>query len=268
MGNAYSFLLTWLLVKSRDGRILLRIDDMDAARKRPQYVADIFQTLEWLQITCDEGPLNPDDFEARFSQIHRMQLYLDLLKNLQDTGLVFACRCTRTSTTSTHPLPHRCQCRSAGFSLEGPVAWRLFVPPETTVMLEGRAYALGEREGNFVIRRRDGLPAYQVTSVADDLFFGINTIVRGADLLASSAMQSYLMQILGREPFVFFHHPLIEDSSGQKLSKSAKSPALLEYRSAGSLDDFLSGFCRWAGIRPQSSIADIAGAMRQDLKNT
>lgn len=267
MGNAYSFLLTWLLVKSRDGRLFLRIDDMDAARKRPEYVADIFHTLEWLQITYDEGPLNAEEFEARFSQVHRMRIYQDLLKSLLETGLVFACNCTRTSTTSAQPLPHRCECSSASLSLDGPGAWRIFVPPETTVMLEGRPYALGEREGNFVIRRRDGLPAYQVTSVADDLFFGIDTIVRGADLLASSAMQVYLLQILGREPFQFFHHPLLEDASGRKLSKSAKSPALLEYRKSGR-GELLSGFCRWAGIRPQSSIAGIAQAMRQDFKNT
>jgi len=128
-------------------------------------------------------------------------------------------------------------------------------------------YALGAHEGNFVIRRRDGLPAYQVTSVADDLYHGIGTIVRGADLTASSAMQVYLLQLLGKEPFQFFHHPLVEDASGRKLSKSAKSPALQEYRkSGGTRESLLAGFCKWASIPPQSSIAAIAEAMRQDSK--
>jgi len=268
-GNAFSFLLTWLLVRAGGGTLFLRIDDMDAARKRPQYLEDIFRTLEWLGITYDSGPSGPDDFEKNYSQVHRSPIYVKLIDDLTETGIVFACSCTRTQGTSPLKLPHQCKCRTANLPWQGH-ALRAFVPEEARIEIEpGREVLLGREQGSFVVRRRDGLPAYQLTSIADDLHFGIDAVVRGEDLTASTAMQIHLLTALGRKTPVFFHHPLLLDSSGKKLSKSTDSPAIAEYRAGGgTTESLLRAFCSWAGLPVRDSLKDILAQMRVTSKKT
>lgn len=269
MGNAFSFLLTWVLVRATEGTLLLRIDDLDAARKRPQYLEDIFHTLEWLGITYDRGPSGPDDFEKNFSQSHRSGIYAQVLDELKETGIVFACSCTRTRSTSLARLPHRCKCREENLPEPGR-ALRAFVPEETCIVIEpGREVLLGREQGNFVIRRSDGLAAYQITSIADDMHYGIDTVVRGEDLTASTAMQIYLFSKLHRKAPVFFHHPLLLDSAGQKLSKSTDAPAISEYREGGgTVKSLLHAFCAWACLPERDTLADIASQMRVTSKKS
>lgn len=269
LGNAFSFLLTWFLVRASGGTLLLRIDDLDAARKRPQYLEDIFRTLEWLQITYDLGPSGPDDFEKNFSQVHRAEIYATLLSQLAQTGIVFACTCTRTRGSSPANLPHRCACRDAGLPREQ-AALRVFVPGETCIEIEpGRTVLLGQEQGNFVVRRRDGIPAYQLTSIADDLHYGIDTVVRGEDLTASTAMQIYLLSQLNQKSPRFFHHALLLDTSGSKLSKSTDSPGIADYRAAGGTrESLLRAFCAWAGMPELTALDDILDQMRVTSKKT
>ncbi len=244
VGNAFSFILTWLLVRRTGGSLLLRIDDLDSDRVRPEYIADIFETLDWLGLDWDHGPQSPDEFLSRYSQKHRLDLYHQLLHCLHtETDLVYACDCSRTQiqTASVNGL-YPGICRDKKLSLNTPeVAWRIHVPNQTHIKpneirfvpVTTQGYWLDALMGDFVIRRKDGVPAYQVASLADDQHFGVTGIVRGVDLWPSTAAQIWLAQLLKETAFiqtVFYHHPLITDVQGQKLSKSAGATSLRAMR--------------------------------------
>lgn len=227
LGNAFNFILNWQAARSVPGaRLLLRIDDLDADRKRPEYVQDVFDTLRWLGLDWDEGPRSPEDFEANWSQHLRLPLYEHLLDDLRRTGQVFACGKSRRDLApfdGDYPVEFRYQ----NCTLDTPdTAWRLQTPLPRTPDLPP----------DFVVRRRDGIPAYQVASVADDLHWGITHIIRGADLESSTRAQQYLSACAGRSAFAqirFLHHPLLLDAAGEKLSKSAGASALKTWREEG-----------------------------------
>jgi glutamyl-tRNA synthetase len=229
IGNALNFTLNWLVARLDGGKILLRIDDLDADRKRPEYVADIFESLEWLGLDWDEGPRSQENFEKNWSQHRRLPLYFKALEKLRDTGLLFACRKSRRDLApfgGDYPPEFRNQ----NLSLDDPdVAWRIRTP-----LLSGEGQGVGLPD--FVVRRRDGIPAYQLASLVDDLHFGVTHVVRGADLEASTQAQIYLAECLGETNFLkikFLHHPLITDAQGEKLSKSAGASSLKALRESG-----------------------------------
>ena len=240
LGNAFSFALTWLLTRYHRGSLLLRIDDVDNERRRPAYVEDVFQTLQWLQLDWDAGPKDATDFEAHFSQLHALDRYAHLLEGLRQAGRLYACNCSRSqvqasSVNGIYPGT----CRHRNLPLDTPdTAWRVYVPENTLIAIpeyngEPRHVRLDAAMGDFVVRRRNGLPAYQVASLADDLHYGINLVVRGIDLLPSTAAQLFLAGQLPPNAFekaVFYHHPLLKDEGGRKLSKSAGAASLLTLR--------------------------------------
>ncbi|MGL5892279.1 MAG: glutamate--tRNA ligase family protein [Bacteroidia bacterium] len=229
-GNIYSFRLTAQLAAEIGAEILLRIDDLDAARKRPEYVENIFETLHKLGINWQLGPQTPDDFENNWSQHLRLPLYNELLHKLrQHSKLVYVCTCSRRELTASNG---NCNCKNNNLPFDTPdAAWRAAVEPGTVIsfsdMQRGKVEIdLAQAAGDFTVRRRDGIPAYQIASLADDVHFGITHIVRGEDLLASTAAQLFLAQKLGLDSFLqnsFLHHSLITDENGQKLSKSNQS---------------------------------------------
>lgn len=216
-GNALNFILNWLAARLQPGaKLLLRIDDLDADRKRPAYIADIFEALAWLGLDWDEGPTSPADFDADWSQIQRMPLYTKALAQVQAAGFVYACAKSRRDLApfgGHYPLEFRDQ----HLPLDTPhVAWRAFTPSEFSL-------------SDFIVRRRDGVPAYQLASLVDDLHFGVSHIIRGQDLWPSTVAQQWLAKQLGWVGFqeiCFLHHPLIMDDQGEKLSKSAGATAL------------------------------------------
>lgn len=224
LGNAVNFLITWLMVRHGGGTLKLRIDDGDLGRCRPAFIDDIFVQLDWLGITWDEGPSGPDDFLARFSQRLRQERYRDLLQALRDRARLFPCSCSRKEIeASSKGGLYPGTCRALPLVGIGTRAVRVHVPEATLVEVDGVEVALGREMGDFVLWRRDGLASYQLASLADDLDDGINLIVRGSDLLASSAAQLFLARQLGAAGFLaatFHHHPLITCRQGKKLSKS------------------------------------------------
>lgn len=242
IGNAFSFLLTALLVKKQGGTILLRIDDIDDERKRPEYVDDIFTSLDWLGIEWQEGPSGPGDFEQNWSQHKRIDLYNDLLTRLQEVKIVFACECSRKKLASLESAAYPGICDHLHIPLGTPeTSWRMHVPPNRHVRFhdleKGEVdFPLGAYTGSFVVRKKDGLPSYQLVSVADDVHFRINYIVRGEDLLPSTAMQLYIVDKLGLDSLrnaQFLHHKLEKDEQGHKLSKTAGSISLQYMRRHG-----------------------------------
>jgi glutamyl/glutaminyl-tRNA synthetase len=238
VGNILSFAITAALARGHGAKILLRIDDLDRARVNPEYLTDIFDTLHFLEIPWDAGPQAADDFEARFSQIHRMHLYNEALGQLAAGGFVFACTCSRKQLNEAG----LCACFEKRIPLDTPEAsWRLHTNDS---LLKVKSYngamihtQLPAEMENFIVRKKDGFPAYQLTSVIDDLFYDVDLIVRGEDLWPSTLAQIQLAKILDKPAFnevVFYHHPLLLETSGEKLSKSAGSTSIRYLREQGS----------------------------------
>lgn len=224
-----NFRLTARLAAEVGADIALRIDDVDAARYRREYVQDIFRVLRDLRIEWQRGPRDVEDFEAAYSQRRRTEYYRSQLGRLRDGGVqTYACTCSRTMVrgVATDGCPGAC--RTAGIALApGVSALRVHVPRGTEVDVNGAVVRLDEAMGDFVVWRRDDLPAYQLVSLIEDRDLGTTLVVRGQDLLESTAAQIFLAPALGAAAFGrarFVHHALITDESGAKLSKS-RGPA-------------------------------------------
>jgi glutamyl/glutaminyl-tRNA synthetase len=263
LGNGASFVATWALARAFSGQILLRIDDLDAERMRPEYIEDIFRTLDWLGLDWDEGPFSVADFSQNWSQHLRLDVYEKALSDLKETGNLYACNCSRKDIrlNSINGLyPNTCREnrlleleKTANY--EKNTAWRIRVeenkcvdirsgnfknfPNVIAAPLRINAFSddfhvdLSQKMGDFIVRQKKGLPSYQLASLMDDVFFNINFIVRGEDLLHSTAAQIFLAEQLNQTDFLntnFWHHPLITDADGSKLSKSEGAASLLAVR--------------------------------------
>jgi glutamyl-tRNA synthetase len=222
LGNAVNFVLTWLLVRRAGGTLHLRIDDLDRARLRRPYLANIFRVIDWLGIEYDYGPSGPDDFLRHYSQLLHLPAYNRVLRRLaQQPGLVYATRRSRTSPAEPVPL-----------GTPG-AAWRVQVSLTVRIAVSEDPRASGmplaELMPDFVVRKKDGVAAYQVASVVDDLRLGTTLVVRGLDLQPSTAAQLWLAaQVSETQAFTaariqFYHHALLTDAGGHKLSKSTQA---------------------------------------------
>jgi glutamyl/glutaminyl-tRNA synthetase len=237
-GNVLSFAITAALARKTGAKILLRIDDLDEARVNKLYVQDIFDTLNFLDIPWDEGPRNSTEFEESYSQMHRMALYNEALRRLADEGKVFACTCSRNQLQHDHP----CNCFNEKIPLDTKNAnWRLITDKHPALEVKSypgktfRAFLPADMK-NFMVKKKDGFPAYQLTSVVDDLFYGVDLIVRGDDLWPSTLGQHELASALGGNNFndiTFYHHPLLMEAEGKKLSKSAGALSVKHLRESG-----------------------------------
>ena len=235
-GNAFNFLLTYLLVNFHDGVLHLRIDDLDGPRVDRASVEDIFIQLEWLGIDYHFGPSGPDDLYSRFSQQLRKDRYFYAIEVLQNEGHLFACECTRSKIRkSSNSTIYSGICRNKNLNfLKENQTWRIIVPENTSVCYstltnKKKGIDLTTGIGDFVIRRRDGLPAYQIASMMDDIEMGVNLIVRCSDLITSTGAQLFLAKCLNDSFFPaahLVHHMLMKNESGKKLSKSSGDHSL------------------------------------------
>lgn len=238
LGNAYSFALTAAIAQNTGAQILLRIDDLDRERADIAYVTDIFETLDFLDIRWQQGPHNVDEYKNQWSQLCRLNNYQPALDALAQSGAVFACTCSRKQLQTTG---YQCHCADKHLPLDAPdVAWRLFTDDRTltiNTLTQGAITAsLPAALKNFVVRKKDRFPAYQLTSLLDDSFFGVDLIVRGEDLWESTIAQHYLASILGISLFVnstFHHHKLLVAENNTKLSKSAGATSIQYMRVRG-----------------------------------
>ena len=222
LGNAFNFVLTWALSRRAGGSLRLRIDDIDQERARPEFVEDVFRSLEWLGVDWDHGPTGPDEFYQRFSQRYRIDRYEAVLQQMRKSGLLFGCTCTRKQIRETAGTSgYAGTCRELQRDLdEQETAWRL---NEASAAIPFP-----------ILRQKNGDPAYMLASVVDDVDYGITHVVRGEDLLASTQTQGLLSGVIEvLAPFshvLVHHHPLLVDEAGEKLSKSAGSSSLASMR--------------------------------------
>ncbi len=274
-GNALSFLLTWLLVRSQGGHLHLRIDDLDAPRLKKSCLDDIFRQLEWLGLDYDSGPSGVEDLSASHSQVFRISKYETMLEKLRGNGQLYACTCSRKQVrevSGNGVYPGTCRNQKKAFN-PGQAVWRVRLPRPCVISieepgsLEGRV-GLSAEMGDFIVCRKDGLPAYQIASLADDLELGTNLVVRGEDLIPSTAAQCFLAHCLGESMFPnarFLHHPLLKNPDGKKLSKTGDAFSLRELREVHQTPGLLYRMtAEWLGIPTMNitSLDELLSAFR------
>jgi glutamyl/glutaminyl-tRNA synthetase len=243
LGNVYSFIITASLAKKNNAKILLRIDDLDQERVKKKYVQDIFDTLDFMEIPYHLGPKDVVDFEKNFSQSLKMPLYNQALEDLKKKGSLFVCDCSRNKIEKMDPKGYYtgfCRTRKLSFDLPE-TSWRIKAPLHQEVKIKTLTEGKMTRKipgilADFVVKKRDGLPSYQLASVVDDLHYGVDLVVRGKDLLGSSLAQIYLSGFLPKNEFAqntFHHHNILTGANNQKLSKSAGDTSIQFLRKSG-----------------------------------
>lgn len=235
LGNVYAALQSWLSVRRRGGRWILRIEDLDPGRSRREYAEQLEDDLRWLGLRWDEGGLDGVGPRGPYVQSLRGDIYAAELERLRKTGLTYACTCTRADIMASS-APHLSdgrivysgRCRPPAMPCfapepEGRHALRLWVPDRTVGFVDRnfgpQSVNLARECGDFVLRRADGAWAYQFAVVVDDALMGVTEVVRGEDLLPSSARQIYLYGLLGFKVPEFAHIPLLRNAAGQRLAK-------------------------------------------------
>lgn len=265
LGNAWTALLAWLQARSLGGAVVLRVEDLDPDRSRPEYTAQILRDLAWLGLDWDEGPDIGGPF-APYRQDERRRLYAAALDALAARGLVYPCFCTRAEIRAAASAPHPGEdesaypgtCRPENGRAAPPgrqPALRLLVPDETVAFDDGLhghiEQNLARACGDFVLRRADGVHAYQLAVVVDDDAMRISHVLRGDDLLASTPRQLYLYRLLGLKAPAFAHVPLLCGPDGHRLSKRQRGLALAALRARGVSAETIVGFlAHRAGLIP------------------
>jgi glutamyl-tRNA synthetase len=252
LGNASTALVAWLSVRARDGCFVMRMEDLDRGRVRPGLAESILEDLEWLGLDWDEGPDRGGPCSP-YEQSRRTALYDRAFDELRAAGRVYPCFCSRKDIAEAASAPqtpgdearYPGTCRefgpddvSARLREKRPPAWRFRVDPDQgqafVDQVRGRcAPAGGVPPGDFVIRRMDGVAAYQLAVVVDDAAMEITEVVRGDDLLPSTVRQVILYEALGCSPPGFAHVPLLLGPDGARLSKRHEGVTVRELRDAG-----------------------------------
>ncbi len=257
LGNVFSALLAWLSARAAGGGILLRIEDLDTLRCTRENAELLRDDLRWLGLVWDE---------EQPPQSTRSAYYEEVLARLADAGEVYPCWCTRGDLKSAPNAPHASDghpiypgtCRGlsaaerAARARERPPLWRLRVPDETIRFTDGNYGPYEENLargcGDFILRRADGVFAYQLAVVADDIAAGVTQVVRGRDLLSSTPRQLYLYRLLGAAPPAYYHVPLLTAPDGRRLSKRDDDLDMGPLRERLSAEELLGALARAAGL--------------------
>ena len=236
LGHVLNADYVWRFARERSGRVLLRIEDHDRDRCRPEYEAGILDDLDWLGFAPDIH--TTDEFRrgrCAGRQGDREEIYRRALASLEARGLVYACECTRRTLPGGR---YDGRCRERRLPLADGLGWRVRIEPGAErfddLLLGMQEQNPAEQCGDVLIRDRVGNWTYQFAVTVDDWQQGIGLVVRGVDLLDSTARQIQLARLLGRErPPLYAHHPLIMKSAEQKLSKSDGDTGVRDLRARG-----------------------------------
>lgn len=250
LGHAATFLAAVYRCKLNNGRLLLRIDDLDADRARPHFTQAAVEDLRWLGIQCQEGP-DTGGPRGPYSQSERLGFYREAMRSLISGGWVYPCTCSRRDLARAVSAPHASEeepvypgfCRPAaplvpGADFRPELNWRFRIPePERLTFvdgLQGAQSAVAAADfGDFLVWRKDGVPSYQLASAVDDAQMGVTEVVRGADLITSTFRQLLLWRALNHTPPDFYHCPLLTDAAGRRLAKRDDALSLRTLREVG-----------------------------------
>lgn len=249
LGHARTFLIAAERARQFSGSIIFRNEDLDPDRCRPEFVRAMYEDLRWLGIQWSEGPDIGGQF-APYVQSQRPEFYLSAWRKLRDIGAIYPCTCSRKDLAASatapndiddEPLyPGKCRTRTGVQRSSAPagVNWRFRVPdcenvPFIDQHLGQQSYLAGSDFADFIIWRRDDVPAYQLAVVVDDHAMQVSEVVRGADLLKSTARQLLLYRALGWEAPQFYHCDLLRDESGTRLAKRHDALSLRRLRESG-----------------------------------
>ena len=268
MGNLLAMLLAWLDCRALGGELVFRMEDLDPARSKPEYIAALADDLRWLGLDWDRGWPDP-----AYAQSKRRALYEQAFRQLEAQDLVYPCWCSRAERLAAASAPHPREqqadfgCRCARMSrtereelLRGdrPPAWKLRCPDETISINDGHYGPLCQnpaREGgDFVVRRSDGVFAYQLAVSVDDMEMGVTRVVRGRDLLDSAPKQAWLIETLGGRAPEYCHTPLLTDGAG-KLSKRLGSLSTQVLRKEMSPEALVGKLAFLCGLRDREEPA-------------
>lgn len=253
-GNVFAALMAWLGVRSAGGRMVLRIEDLDVRAHKPEATRLLLDDLRWLGLDWDEGP---------YHQSQRGEVYAEALHALDENGLLYPCFCTRAelhvataphASDGTYLYAGTCRGLSPAdvarrTAVRAP-ALRLRVPDEddpagdiafADLVYGPQREVLAREVGDFIVRRSDGVTAYQLAVVVDDALMGVNQVVRGHDLLGSCARQIYLQRLLGFEQPDYAHVPLLVAPDGRRLSKRDRDLDLGQIRTRDAGPEHLLG---------------------------
>lgn len=251
VGNARSFLIAWLAARHAQGKLILRIEDIDSPRIKPNADGQAIEDLRWLGLDWDEGPIY---------QIPRLPSYLAALRQLQDQERVYPCTCSRKDIEQAASAPHlehegpaypgTCRQRTVAdaATLGVPFAWRLRaegLQASFVDSLKGLTTVPAGLDGDFVVWKNSGTPAYQLAVVVDDAAMSVTDVVRGDDLIPSTPRQLLLYRLLGLRPPRFAHVPLVVGPDGRRLAKRHGDTRLAALRQQGVSPTALVGFLAW-----------------------
>lgn len=251
LGNAWSFLFAWLAARKENGRVILRIEDIDSARCRSAFADSIVEDLKWLGLDWDHDTdsTSPD---GSYRQSKRLKHYQQALCKFVSTGHAYQCFCSRKELQSLASAPHMADigifypgtCRNldekqkSQLIMSGKKACYRFFCPDDKICFQDRVFGhqvmtLEECGGDFPIQRADGVFAYQLATAVDDALMGINLVVRGRDLIYSTPRQIAIISALGLDHPDYAHLPLLLDENGERLAKRHQSLSLAYMRESG-----------------------------------
>lgn len=250
LGHARTFWTAWQRARAAGGKLVFRNEDLDYQRCQPQFVQAMFEDLRWLGLDWDEGPDVGGPF-APYTQSQRRGFYVECWQRLRDAGCIYPCSCSRKDLERALQAPHEeddevpypgtCRekiGRARNWDSPAGISWRFRVPDGEKILFHDIFFGLqqfiaGEDFSDFLIWRRDDIPAYQLAVVADDEAMQITEVVRGADLLKSTARQLLIIRALGYSQPQYFHCPLLRDEHGARLAKRHDALSLRALRRNG-----------------------------------
>lgn len=260
LGNVWTAFLCWLQVRQLGGTLILRIEDIDEQRAKKEFSAALMTDMTWLGLTWDEGP-DIGGPAAPYIQQERYDRYDKALSALRQKGLLYPCYCSRARLQAIG-APHEGEriiydghcfglSEQERLQIKKTPSWRVHVPDEHIAFCDGlygmHEEYLPETCGDFVVRRADGLYAYQLAVSADDGAMGITHVLRGRDLLSSTAQQIWLIRLLGYEAPQYTHVPMLIDCSGHRLSKRQHGITVRQLRESGVDRDSMLSYLAYKG---------------------
>ena len=265
LGNVWSAFLAWLQVRQAGGILVLRIEDIDEQRSKPIFTQALMEDLHWLGLDWDEGPDIGGPY-GPYIQQKRYDRYAAALDTLKTAGLLYPCYCSRArlqAVGAPHAGEHtvydgHCYGLSEAQrkQMTKKPSWRVHVPERTISFTDG-VYGPFHEDltrccGDFVVRRADDMYAYQLAVSVDDGAMAITHVLRGEDLLSSTAQQIWLMETLGYTPPVYTHVPMLVDEDGNRLSKRQHGITIRSLRDRGlTAEDILSYLAYAGGLVPE-----------------